>query len=90
MKRIHAIAYGRVQGVCFRENTSNKAIELGLKGYVKNLPDGAVEIIAEGPGDKLNELIEFCKSNPGSSDVSKVDIKEEKATNNFKEFGIKY
>ena len=90
MKRIHLIIHGRVQGVFYRSYTRKKAIELGLKGYVKNLPNGTVEVIAEGSEDKLNELIEYCKNNPGYSDVDKVDIKEEKATNEFDNFGVGY
>lgn len=90
MKRIHLIAYGDVQGVFYRSNTRKKASELGLKGYVKNLPNGNVEVVAEGSENKLNELIEFCKNNPGYSDVSKVEVKEEKAKNEFKDFEVRY
>ena len=90
MKRIHLIIHGKVQGVFYRDNTQKKASELGLKGFVKNLPGGSVEIVAEGPENKLNELIEFCKNNPGYSNVDKVDVKEEKATNEFDGFGVKY
>ena len=90
MKRIHLIAHGDVQGVFYRDNTQKKASELGLKGYVKNLPDGTVEAVAEGPEDKLNELINFCKNNPGSSNVDKVDVKEEKATNEFRDFEVRF
>jgi len=58
MKCIHLIVSGRVQGVFFRANVRNKANELGLKGYAKNLPDGNVEVVAEGDEEKLEELIE--------------------------------
>ena len=61
MKCVHLIVSGRVQGVFFRDNTRKKAIELGLNGYAKNLPDGNVEIVAEGSEDRINELIEFIK-----------------------------
>ena len=90
MKRIHLIAHGQVQGVFYRDNTQKKASELGLKGFVRNLPDGTVEVVAEGSEDKLNELISFCKNNPGSSNVDKVNIKEEKATNEFRDFEVRY
>lgn len=90
MKRIHLIVHGRVQGVFYRDNTQKKASELGLKGFVRNLPNGTVEVVAEGPEDKLNELINFCRNNPGSSNVDKVEVKEEKVTNEFDWFGIRY
>ncbi|MBL7054159.1 acylphosphatase [Candidatus Woesearchaeota archaeon] len=90
MKRIHLIINGKVQGVFYRDNTKKKASELGLKGFVKNIENGLVEIIAEGPEDKLSELIEFCKNNPGYSEVDRLDIKKEKATNEFIGFKVKY
>jgi len=90
MKRIHLIIHGKVQGVFYRDNTQKKASELGLKGFVKNLPDGTVEIIAEGPEDKLNELSEFCRNNPGYSNVTDIEIKKEKSTNEFDSFEIRY
>ena len=56
MKRIHVIISGRVQGVFFRYNTNKVANKLGLKGFVRNLSDGCVEVVAEGSEDKLKEL----------------------------------
>jgi acylphosphatase len=90
MKRVRLIVYGNVQGVFYRANTRNKASQLGLKGFVKNLPDGTVEVVAEGPEGKLNALIEFCRNSPGYSNVSKVDVKEEKATGEFERFEVRY
>ncbi len=89
MKRIHLIVHGRVQGVFYRDNAQKKASELGLKGFVKNL-DSTVEVVVEGSEDKLNELIEFCKNDPGHSNVDKVEIKKEKATGEFEEFEVRY
>ena len=90
MKRVHLIVHGFVQGVFFRANARRKAAELGLKGYAKNRADGSVEIVAEGSEEKLNELIEFCRKNPGASRVSKVDVKLENFKNEFNAFEIKY
>ena len=87
MKCIHLIVAGRVQGVFFRDNTRKKAIELGLNGYAKNLPDGTVEIVAEGNEDKLKELLEFIKKGPGIAKVENVKIKH-KEPENFKSFEI--
>jgi len=89
MKRINIIAHGLVQGVFFRYYTKKEALTLDLKGYASNMPDGTVEIVAEGPEDMLRELMEFCKKGPGVADVSKVDVKFEKAKNEFKSFEIR-
>ncbi|MBS4058371.1 MAG: acylphosphatase [Bacteroidetes bacterium] len=67
---------GRVQGVGFRAMTQRKATELGLVGFVQNLPDGSVMIEAEGPVEQLSELIQWCRRNPGWSRVSDVSITE--------------
>ncbi len=89
MKCVHLIVSGRVQGVFFRDNTRRKATELGLKGYTKNLPDGNVEVVAEGNEDKINELIEFIKKGPGIASVTDVQIKH-KEPENFKNFEIRH
>ena len=88
MKRIHIIVKGNVQGVFFRANTKDIAIKLGLKGYVKNLPDGSVEIVAEG--EKVNELIEFCKKGTEYAKVEDVVVKVGKHKNEFENFEIRY
>jgi len=86
MQRVHIIVHGYVQGVFFRHYTKKTALSLGLKGYVRNKADGTVEVVAEGPEDKLKKLIEFCKKGPEAAEVSKVDVKIEKASNDFKGF----
>ena len=90
MERAHITVHGRVQGVFFRANTIKMARELGLKGYTRNMPDGTVEIITEGPKDNINKLIDYCKKSPGNSEVSKIDVKFGKANNEFDGFAIKY
>ncbi len=59
--RAHVYFEGRVQGVFFRANTERKAIELGVKGWVRNLPDGRVEAVFEGEKSAVEELIEWCR-----------------------------
>lgn len=90
MERAHIIARGIVQGVSFRANTIKMARELGLKGYAKNMPDGTVEVVAEGPEEKINELIDYCKKSPGASEVSKIDFKFQKAKNEFSGFEVRH
>ncbi|MFX0001175.1 MAG: acylphosphatase [Candidatus Hodarchaeota archaeon] len=84
--RIKIKVFGYVQGVFFRYTTRKFARKLGLTGYVKNLPDGTVYIEAEGPKDKLNELLEFSKLGPKHARVEKVQHEFSQATKEFKEF----
>lgn len=88
MKSIRLIVSGKVQGVFFRDSTRRKAQELGLSGYARNLPDGNVEVVAEGPEEKINELIQFIKNNPGHSKVKEIKINH-KELENFNGFEIK-
>ena len=90
MKRIHLIISGDVQGVFFRHNTNKVANKLGLKGFVRNLPNGNVEVITEGDEDKLKELIKFCRKGPEGVHVDNVDIKYEEPKNEFNTFSISY
>ncbi|MEP1035591.1 acylphosphatase [Ekhidna sp.] len=83
--RIHV--RGRVQGVFFRVSTKEKAIALGLNGWVRNQPDGSVLIEVEGPEGKVNELIEWCSVGPPASNVEDVDI-EEHISQGFMDFKI--
>ena len=87
MKCIHLVVSGRVQGVSFRANVRDKANELGLKGYTKNLKNGNVEVIAEGDEEKIKELTEFIKKGPGIASVSGIQVNH-KLPENFKSFEI--
>ncbi len=87
MKSFRIIVSGRVQGVFFRDNTRRKARELGLTGYAKNLPDGNVEVVAQGDENKINEFINFIKKGPGIASITRVQIKP-KEPENFKNFEI--
>ncbi len=89
MKKVHLIISGSVQGVFYRHNTNQVANRLGLKGFVRNLPNGNVEVIAEGNEEKLKELIEFCKKGPEAAYVENVNIEYEKPTKEFNTFSIK-
>ena len=67
---LKAIVIGRVQGVYFRAFAAQKANGLGLTGYAKNLPDGSVEVVAEGEHAALTELFENLKSGPPLATVA--------------------
>lgn len=71
---VHMIVRGRVQGVFYRANTEKVAQGLGLTGWVRNCPDGAVEIHAEGEKSRLEELIEWCRRGPALASVSGIDL----------------
>ncbi len=90
MKRVHILVYGIVQGVFFRRNVNKLANELGLTGFVKNLDDGSVEIVAEGDDDKLKKLVEFCKKGPFGARVDSIKVDFGKATDKFYGFEVRY
>ncbi len=90
MKRVHLFISGRVQGVGFRYNTKKKARNLGVTGWVKNLPDGRVEVVAEGEDNELEDLIDFCNEGPMLASVKEVEVSEEDFKDEFSEFSIRY
>ncbi|MFP3908690.1 MAG: acylphosphatase [Archaeoglobaceae archaeon] len=77
ISRIHVYISGRVQGVFFRDSTREKARELGVNGWVRNMRDGRVEGVFEGDEDKLNKMVEWCHEGPRSARVDKVEISKE-------------
>jgi acylphosphatase len=89
-RRLHAVVHGRVQGVSFRYYTQRRARELGLTGYVRNLWDGAVEVLAEGSQADLEKLLAFLHVGPRSAFVSQVDTQWSNATNAFERFEVRY
>jgi len=86
--RIIIKVYGLVQGVFFRYTTRKVARKLNLSGYVKNMPDGSVFIEAEGPEDKLKELLKFAKVGPKYARVDRVE--HEFAPPNYQFKGFDY
>jgi acylphosphatase len=72
-KRLQLKFYGRVQGVFFRAFVMDKATELGLTGYVQNMPDSTVEAVCEGEETKLRQLVAKCRKGPHASQVTDVD-----------------
>lgn len=74
MKRLRLTVTGRVQGVSYRARAQEKARTLGLAGYARNLPDGTVDILAEGEAARLEEFIAWCRKGPPLAGVSNVTI----------------
>lgn len=89
-KRFHLIIHGRVQGVNFRYSTQQKALELGIKGWVRNMKEGNVEIIAEGPAVVMEDFINWCKVGPRMAHVTDVEMEEIARTSNLTDFSIQY
>jgi acylphosphatase len=88
--RVHIYVSGSVQGVFFRRSMRNKAIELGVKGYVRNLDDGRVYAVLEGEEAPIRNLIEWCKTGPPGAEVEKVEVTSEEYGGEFQTFNIEY
>ena len=86
--RVNLIILGEVQGVFYRASTLEQAQQLRVTGWVQNLPDGSVEIVAEGPKHALDALIEWCKQGPPDARVDEVIQRWQPFTDEFKTFMI--
>jgi Acylphosphatases len=84
--RLHAIVEGEVQGVGFRRFIQIHANRLGLKGFAKNLPDGTVEVVAEGYQESVEKLLQYIRKGPPLAVVTKVNHSIEPYTGEFKSF----
>lgn len=90
MKRVRVLISGRVQGVFFRAYTKEEANRLGLKGWVRNLPDGRVEALFEGEDEAVEKMIKWCHRGSPASKVEKVEVFEEPYLGEYESFFIKY
>lgn len=86
--RAHVFVEGRVQGVYYRANTRDAAGERGLDGWVKNLRDGRVEAVFEGPEEAVEGMIEWCHTGSERARVEDVDVTYE-APEGLEGFAIK-
>ncbi len=86
--RLHTIVEGSVQGVGFRFFVIQKAEELGLTGWVRNLWDGRVEVTAEGQQKNLEQLHQLLKEGPRSANVTKVSMDWSDASDEFMNFDV--
>ena len=73
LKLVRCLVRGRVQGVFFRASTAREAMRLGVSGWVRNLPDGAVELCAEGEEEHLKELVAWAGGGPERARVDSVE-----------------
>jgi acylphosphatase len=88
--RVHLIIHGNVQGVFFRASTRDTASTLGLKGWVRNMPDGNVEAVFEGPVVKIHDAVDWCRHGPPGARVTKVDEKWDDYIGEFRTFDVRY
>jgi acylphosphatase len=89
LARIRARISGRVQGVSFRYYTQRQAEALVLTGWVRNRTDSTVELIAEGPRQSLEQLVEWCRQGPALARVDQVALEWEEYTGEFERFSIR-
>lgn len=86
--RVHLIISGRVQGVFFRYSTKDEADALGITGWVRNRREGTVETVAEGPRDKLDKFVEWCRHGPPHARVTDVQENWEEPKHEFTGFSL--
>jgi acylphosphatase len=86
--RVHVFVSGDVQGVSFREAIADKANEQGVTGWVRNLNDGRVEAVLEGPRDEVYRVVGLCRAGPKGARVANVQVDREPPKNE-KTFKIK-
>ena len=89
LERAHVRVSGQVQGVFFRDSTRKKAEELGLAGWVRNLPDGEVEAVFEGPSQEVREMVRWCEEGPQHASVENVDTDFESAGRDLVGFEVR-
>jgi acylphosphatase len=87
---LHAVVHGLVQGVNFRYFVLRRAEEMRLTGYVRNLRDGSVEVVAEGDQEKLQALLEQLGVGPRSAHVKQVKVEWTEYSGSYRGFGIRF
>jgi acylphosphatase len=75
--RRRVVVRGRVQGVFFRDSTRRRAQELGVAGWVRNLPDGTVEAVLEGDAEAVEAAVAFARTGPSRASVDGIEVFEE-------------
>ncbi|MBU3913557.1 MAG: acylphosphatase [Nanoarchaeota archaeon] len=89
MKKAVKVYYrGTVQGIFFRQFIKESADKLGIKGFARNLEDGRVEAWLQGESDKVDEMIEVCRTGHKHAMVKNVEVKEERLQDDFRDFKI--
>jgi len=87
--RVSVTVHGRVQGVAFRHYTTQRARELGVGGWVRNLPDGSVAGVFEGDENAVNLLVDWCRQGPPAAVVERLDLSREVYNGEFGNFSVR-
>ncbi|WP_435332969.1 acylphosphatase [Haloarchaeobius sp. TZWWS8] len=87
--RAHVFVTGRVQGVYYRANTRDTADERGVAGWVRNLEDGRVEAVFEGPESAVESMVDWCHEGSPAASVTDVEVTYEEPTDE-EDFRIRY
>jgi len=90
MRRVHVLVSGKVQRVGFRLFTPRRAVRLKLTGWVKNLRDGRVEAVVEGPAGKVEELLAAIRQGPPQARVDELKVAEEPFRGEFTTFEVRF
>ena len=75
--RVRAVVSGRVQGVFYRDSCRAEAQRLGVRGWVRNRSDRTVEVVAEGPRDRVEQLLTWCRQGPPRATVTGITVTDE-------------
>lgn len=89
-EQLHLVVSGLVQGVGYRHSTYRKAIELGLRGWVRNLPDGDVEAVFQGDRARIERMLAWCRHGPALARVDRVSETWQPASPAYDEFQISF
>ena len=88
--QLHLNIRGRVQGVFYRASARAEASRLGLTGWVRNCPDGSVELLAQGPRPLCEELLRYCHEGPPGARVEEIDVSWSEASGEYSSFDVRY
>ena len=77
--RTRVLVHGKVQGINYRAECRREALRRGLSGWVRNLPDGAVQAVFEGEDAEVDSMVEWCRRGPASARVGNVEVSREAA-----------
>ena len=89
-RRVRLRVTGIVQGVCFRLETRREARRLGVCGFVRNMADGSVEVVAEGTDSRVEALMAWCRKGPPHARVTSVACRDEEPTGTESGFRVAY
>ena len=90
MVRVSLRISGRVQGVFYRASARDEAARLGLKGWVRNLPNGDVEAEVEGPDTTVERFLDWCRQGPPAARVEDVEVARKEYRGDLRSFSISY